>query len=386
MKRALVVGLGISGMATAIALQDAGWEPLIIERSPERRVGGYFIGLFPVGKAAAEALGVADHMQLRTPKTSRSWELRDSGDRTRSTGFLDQPGKPDAVLRGDIEASLWKRVEGRIEVRFSATPVSIENHAGGASVLISTDGGQARSLEEFDLVVGADGLRSSVRKMVFGPHDKYMRSMDAMICAFQLEDQLPHFAHGDAVVLAEPKRSLWIFPFEDRAPTALFTYRTSEIDAQFASSPVEVLRKRYAGLSGDGAVERALYQLETASDYLFDSVHQVRMPSWREGRTILLGDSAWCLSLYSGMGASSGLAGAAALGENLRLYPDNLELALDSWQKSLRPTIEGWRKAAFVKAEVFVPRNALVSRLRRRVLASAGRKVATAAAAVPSPS
>ena len=52
-KRALVVGLGIAGMSTAIGLHGAGWTPVIIERSPERRTGGYFIALFPEGRRAA---------------------------------------------------------------------------------------------------------------------------------------------------------------------------------------------------------------------------------------------------------------------------------------------------------------------------------------------
>lgn len=386
MNRALVVGLGISGMATAIALQDAGWDPVIIERSPQRRVGGYFIGLFPEGRQAAHELGVLEHMQLRTPTRSRAWELQRHGDRIRSTGFLDQPGKPDAVLRGDIESALWARVNGNVPVRFSTTPGSLSPTTDGVSVVLRNTVDDSTTREEFDLVIGADGVRSAVREMAFGEHSRYMRSMDAIICAFQLQEQLPHFASEDAIVLAEPRRSLWIFPFDDQPPTALLTYRTTDVDGQFTAPPHQILRERYAGMSGDGAVELVLSQLDRAPDFLFDSVHQVRMPRWRNQRTMLIGDAAWCLSLYSGMGASSALVAAAALREPLQSAlasgrPNAVEDALDGWERRLRPSIEKWRKAAFIKAEVFVPRNAALSHVRRRVLRSAGRKVADSRAA-----
>ena len=70
-QRALIVGLGIGGMSAAIALKRQGWTPVIIERAPERRKGGYFIGLRDEGKNAASALGVLDVMEKRTPDNIR---------------------------------------------------------------------------------------------------------------------------------------------------------------------------------------------------------------------------------------------------------------------------------------------------------------------------
>ncbi|MEV4069977.1 FAD-dependent monooxygenase [Nonomuraea fuscirosea] len=170
-KRALVVGLGIAGMSAAIGLRRAGWTPVIVERAPERRTGGYFVGLFPEGRQAAVDLGIAGHLHTRNPERAtraNSWSVDRRGRRRPALGFLDQPGEPAAVLRGDIEAALWQSVTG-VEVRFGSTPVEVTEGPAEAEVLLEKAG--ARYRESFDLVFGADGMRSSVRRLVFGPDD-----------------------------------------------------------------------------------------------------------------------------------------------------------------------------------------------------------------------
>lgn len=113
-KRVLTVGLGIAGMAAAIALRDAGWSPVIVERAPERRRGGYFVGLMPEGRRAAADLGVTADLHVRDPDGGgAAWDLDRRGKRAPGRGFLDQPGHPAAMIRGDVEAALWEGVSER---------------------------------------------------------------------------------------------------------------------------------------------------------------------------------------------------------------------------------------------------------------------------------
>ncbi|MFI9534402.1 FAD-dependent monooxygenase [Nocardia fusca] len=166
-KRALVVGLGIAGMSAAIGLRRAGWTPVIVERAPQRRTGGYFVGLFPEGRQAAADLGIADHLHTRNPDRKaggNSWSVDRQGRRRPALGFLDQPGEPAAVLRGDIEAALWQNITG-VEVRFGTTPVAITEGPAEVQVLLEKADTGAQYRESFDMVVGADGMRSSVRRM-----------------------------------------------------------------------------------------------------------------------------------------------------------------------------------------------------------------------------
>ncbi|MDF2827381.1 MAG: hypothetical protein K0R01_664 [Mycobacterium sp.] len=364
-RRALVVGLGIAGMSTAIGLHRAGWTPVIIERSPERRTGGYFIALFPEGRRAATEMGIAAHLHTRNPVgDAATWSVNRRGARHRSLGFLDQPGGPAAVLRGDIEAALWQSISSAgIEVRFATTPTEITDHANGVRVLLTNAETAATCIEDFDLVVGADGMRSSVRRMVFGPHEDYLTNWEAMICAFQLPEQVPSFGPADSVVIARARRAVWVFGFADRAPTVLLTYRTKHVQKQSAGLPIDRLRAVFAGMDHP-AVGHALDSLQHAPDYLFDSVHQVMMPRWSTGRVALVGDAAWCLNLYSGMGASIGLRAGAELGAALRQYPDDLAAALDAWETGLRPAITRHQRTARIKQQMFVPSGRTVEALR----------------------
>jgi len=372
--RALIVGLGIAGMAAAISLRKNGWEPIIIERAAQRRTGGYFIGLNDIGKTAARALGVMDDIHVRTPENSRNWHMTRDGGRVRVAGFADQPTKPATLLRGDIEEGLWHAVDGVIAVRFGVTVTAVRNETDQVRVTLRQADGTEHD-EAFDLVVGADGLRSTVRRLVFGPHERFMHSLGAMICAYQLQDQVETFRPRDGIILNDGRRSLWIFPLQDHSPTALFAYRTNDLDAQFARPPIETLRDVFDGMDQTGIVEEALTDLEQTDAVLFDSVHEVRAPTWRDGRVVLVGDAAWCLTLFSGVGASMAMKGGHELGQALGADGD-VSAGLERWETTMRPLVHKERRLVWLKSQLFVPSNGFMSVLRRIVLRLGGRVIA----------
>src|SRR5687767_11910272 len=116
-RRALVVGLGVSGIATALRLRQIGWTPVVIEKAAARRTGGYFIALFGGGRPSAQRLGILDKLNDRMPADGASYEIDRAGNRRLGLGYKDLPGAPWMMLRGDLEAAAFAALGEDVEIR-----------------------------------------------------------------------------------------------------------------------------------------------------------------------------------------------------------------------------------------------------------------------------
>ncbi|NUW46948.1 FAD-dependent monooxygenase [Nonomuraea rhodomycinica] len=355
--RALVVGLGIAGIATALRLRQVGWEPVLVERAAARRPDGYFILLFGAGVASARRLGVLDAIGDRGDPRLTVHEVNRAGRRTPGMSPADLPNlaaPPRQLLRGDVERALFAALPDDVEIRYSTVPVRISQDDSAAEVTLHDTASGAVVTERFDLVVGADGMRSTVRALAFGPQD-HLHPLNYMIGATALEEPIEGFGLFEGLILAEPGRSAWTFPFADHAPSLLFSYRTGDIDAEFARPAIDSIRAAFGPRPAGPLLETLFTRFEQAPDHLFDSVHQVRMPRWHRGRVVLVGDAAWCVTLYAGMGASSGIAGAELLGTMLRRHPGDLPRALRAWEARMRPFIHTEQDSALFMRRLFTP-------------------------------
>jgi 2-polyprenyl-6-methoxyphenol hydroxylase-like FAD-dependent oxidoreductase len=354
-QRALVVGLGISGAASALRLHRAGWDVVVLEKAAERRRGGYFVALFGTGIAAAERLGIADAVPDRADPDGVTYDIDRTGRRRPGLGYGNLPGQTHLVVRGDIEDAAFTALPDEVEIRYSTVPVAVDQYSDGVDVQIRDLNTETTTIERFDLVVGADGLRSTVRRLAFEPEQNRIHRLGYMIAAYSLPEPVPGFRQQDGLIMAEPGRSVWVFSFTNRPPTVLFSYRTDDVDAEFTRPAIDSLRAAYGPEPTGSTLGWLLDQFETAPDYLFDSAEQVHLDHWHRGRVVLVGDAAWCLTLYSGMGASTGLAGADLLGTMLERHPHDVPRALQDWEEHLRPFIDHHLRSGVSMRSFFTP-------------------------------
>ncbi|MFB6679407.1 FAD-dependent monooxygenase [Streptomyces sp. NPDC056390] len=351
-RRALIIGSGISGLATALCLHRAGWDPLIIERAPQRRTGGYFVRFNGLGYAAAERLGLLKALPDRTVPGARMLEIDARG---RITPGLPMPAQANGtpmrmLLRSDLEHVLYEAVHDLVEIRYGTGPATITQDRDQVTVTL-TDG----TVEHADLLVGADGIHSTVRSLVFGPEDLYRKDFDHVVAACVMQDPLPGLEEGDTLVATAPGRSAWINTYRDHPPVAFLLYRTPWPAAEIRKTPSRALREAFAGFRG-AVIPALLKAMDRAESVVFDQVSQIQLNRWSQGRVVLVGDAAWCMTLYSGQGSGMGIAGGELLARMVTEH-DHLSAALGEWETQLRPAVAKHQKEALRMQHFFMPVN-----------------------------
>jgi 2-polyprenyl-6-methoxyphenol hydroxylase-like FAD-dependent oxidoreductase len=354
-KRVLVVGLGIAGMAAAVRLRRLGWDVVILEKAASRRQGGYFIALFGAGVAAAERLGIGDLVPDRSVPGTINYSVKRNGTRKPGPSYASLIGRARMMVRGDVEGAIYAALGDDADIRYCCTPQALREDADGVEVDILNQQTGETTTERFDLVVGADGVRSTVRRLAFAPDKARIHPLNYMVANCALQRPIPGYLPHEGLRLAEGGRSARVYRFTDKPSQVSFTYRTDDVDAQFKLRPIDALRRVFGPDDLGPVLGWLLDEFETAPEQMFDSVEQVRADTWYQGRVVLLGDSAWCMTLYSGMGASTGLAAADLLGSMLERYPDEMQRALQAWEDQLRPFIAYHMEAGMKQRSYFVP-------------------------------
>lgn len=359
--KAVISGAGISGLANARCLADAGWEVLILERAASRRTGGYMMDFFGPGYDAAGQLGLIPR-------------LRELGYAVENVAYVDRHGKTRAelsyrrferavdgkllsIMRPDLERALLEALPGSVELRYGTIIQSLQQRDDGVSLRCS-DGTSC----DADLLISAEGIHSDIRAQVFGPEEEFFRYLGFHTAAFTFHNEQLNQQLGARFSMTDTTdRQAGLYGIRG-GDVAVFTVHRNQ-DRTLPASARGELRRRLSGLGW--LVPQALQQCPPQIYY--DQVGQVVMPSWRRGRVLLTGDAAHAVSLLAGQGASLAIAGAAALAGALERAGD-IDDGLDDYERAWRPQVEVHQQAGRQAASWFVPSNQAMLLARRLIL------------------
>ena len=221
----------------------------------------------------------------------------------------------------------------------------------------------------FDFVVGADGLHSGVRRLVFGPQDRFEKRLGYVVTAFEATGYRPR--NEDVYVMYnEPGRMVGRVSLRDDKTLFLFVF------AEDADTPIHDLpaQKRLIcskfGHSG-WECRSILDALDDASEVYFDRVSQIRMEHWSCGRVALVGDAAYCVSLLAGQGSALAMTGAYILAGELTKAAGQHDIAFANYEKLLRGFVEKKQRGAERFASAFAPKTRLGLFFRNQVIRAA---------------
>jgi 2-polyprenyl-6-methoxyphenol hydroxylase-like FAD-dependent oxidoreductase len=256
-------------------------------------------------------------------------------------------GKYVYLRRSDLERILYERaLEVGVPVQFGRMIGSLRQDEKAVAVTFD-DGAEA----SFDLVFGADGVHSRVRTLVFGEEHQFDRFLGAYVAAFHLEDH--DFDLDRALKLYEETGRVGAFyPLGARRMDATYAFRHGEADIA-QDRRLDLVREEFNGAGW--ILERVLDEYGANAPIFFDSMTQIVMPRWHQGRVALLGDACGCLTLLAGQGSHMAMAAAYVLATELARHDGDYAAAFAAYQALLKPAVDRRQRDAALFAKVFIP-------------------------------
>jgi 2-polyprenyl-6-methoxyphenol hydroxylase-like FAD-dependent oxidoreductase len=358
----LISGAGIGGPALAFWLRRRGFAPTVVEVTPAPRPGGHAVDLRGAGRDVVERMGLLDAARAASVDergfayvdARGGWTAKMPAELFGGEGIVAEI----EIMRGELSRILYEATSAGTEYLFGERIAGLSEGEDGVKVTFA--GGTVRT---FDLVVGADGVHSGVRRLAFGPERDYVRHLGGYTAYFTIPDPggldnwfLMHNAPGGLVAGVRPERG-------GTAKAMLsFTAPPLDYDRRDVLAQQEILRQKFTGMGW--LVPRMLEAMPAADDFYFDAFCQVHMDRWYRGRTVLLGDAGYCGSPLTGLGTAMALVGAYVLAGELSASPDDHEAAFARYQREMSAYVKQCQTLPPGGVKGFAPANALMIGLR----------------------
>lgn len=366
-KKVLISGASIAGPTAALVLARHGIDTTVVEKAGALRGGGYPIDIRAVALEVVRRLGILERlrefdiqMQNVTFVNSKGKEVGPF-DITTLTGSV--PGVDIELPRGELSAALYEATRNIVSYRFNDSIKAIQQNDSGVDVRF-----ESGHRDHYDIVIGADGLHSNVRSLVFGPEHQFERYIGFCFAGFSFPNpsKMAHVSH----IYNSPGRFASVYAVRENAPLiGMLTFRYPESPFKTAIDPAK--QRDLAAKMFEGAgwiIPELVDHMRKANDLFFDSVSQIRMPNWSSGRVVLTGDAAHATSFLSGQGSSVALVSAYILGNEIAAHATHTD-AFEAYQRIVRGFAEinqdlvddGWQTMMPPTEEAIEARNAAVA-------------------------
>lgn len=354
--RVLISGASIAGPVLAYWLTHRGFEVTVVERAPQlRKTGGHAIDLFGPAMEIAEKMGVLDAVMAHATGTERIIFHRRGA---RSPAQIDYHKLSSAlsdrhveIMRDDLSEIFYDAGRDAVEYLFGDHITGID-----ADGTVTFARGAAR---QFDLVIGADGLHSGVRQLVFGPDSGHEEFLGAYLSVVSVPKSLAR--DGEMTGFIDVDRTAMIYTADHLDDgRAVFLFRPVngfDYDHRDTASQQRHLHDRFAGMSTE--VDRWLDELGRTPAFYFDAITQLQLTSWSRGRVTLVGDAGYCPGPAVGGSTSLAVIGAYVLAGELQRAGGDPAVGFPAYERVMREPVIGARALAKSMAKNILPSSPL---------------------------
>ncbi|MFJ3309373.1 FAD-dependent monooxygenase [Streptomyces sp. NPDC086549] len=357
-RRVLISGASVAGPALALCLSRYGYEVTVVEKAPALRGGGFAVDFRGhVHRTVLERMGIWDEVNRHQTHMGEQTFVDETGAEQMRLDPSFMSGDVE-IFRGDLSRILYERTRDRVEYVFDDSIASLTETPDKVHVTF-----ERSAPRTFDLVVGADGLHSNVRRLAFGDESQFLHHLGYYVAGFDAPNHLGldrtarwFNAPGRGVCLnnygRDPRTAGVLMVFESEQP---LVYDRHDIAQQ-----KQLLAERYAGLGWE--VPQVLKALDRTDDLYLDAVAQIRMDRFSKGRVVLLGDAGYGATM-GGMGTGLAVVCAYVLAGELATHPDH-KAAFAAYEARIREFAQGCQKTAGGAGPMLAPSTA--ARIRRR--------------------
>lgn len=348
----LVSGAGAAGLCAGINLARAGHTVEIVERANHLRVNGSPIDVRGEALETARSMGILDAvLEHRITMTEQTMFVDSSGVAVAPLVTQEINDTPDDIElpREDLMTILRHALPEQVDLRFEESIATLADD--GDRVAITFASGRDAA---YDLVVGADGVHSAVRRLVFGPEQDFTEHLGVYVA---IGDAPGQAAPGERVteILNLPGRFAGVARYRDKA-LGVFEFRSDPIDYDYhdLNAQKRILTEAFAGVE-DWKVPELIKAAQDDPNLYFDVLTQIHLPNWHRGRVVLIGDAAHCATPMAGRGTALALLGAWTLAEELTRHGDDLTTAFVAYEQRQRPHAAAAQEFGRGGADLVVP-------------------------------
>lgn len=331
---AVISGASIAGLSAAFWLRRAGWRVTVIERANAFRDGGQNVDVRGIAREVLTRMGLFDAVKAQNTTEMGTVLVTSTGKVRAELPFGGEDGATAEleVLRGDFARTILDHLPDGVEFIYGDTIAEVSDVLD--AVDISTVGGLSLRA---DLLVIAEGVRSATRDRLFG--DVVDQKELGVNMVFGTIPRTPTDDNRWRWYNAIGGRQIHLRPDNYGTIRAILAYsRGEDLKGLDRAGALSVVRARYQNAGWEAS--RILDAFDTSDDVYIDQLTQVRMNTWHRGRVVMAGDAGWCVTPMGGGGASLALTSGYVLAAYLSTNPHDLETALTSYEKWLRPLVD----------------------------------------------
>ncbi len=335
-KQVLISGASFAGLTLAYWLNKFGYQVTVVEMGKGLRKGGSPIDVRGKALEVVKEMGILE--KIKANEFVHTDEIVNAKDETLATFSINAQAEylgDIEIHRGDLVEIIYEIIpKNEVEIIFGNSIEKLIQHEN--NVEISFESGESRI---FDLVFGADGTHSAVRRLVFGDEENFKKFFGVYFAFAEANHIQTGRPRNSGIVFREVGKQAVIYQFKEAA-NAILLFRAPKLDWDYRNQDQhkQILKEHFANDS-NWKIPEILDTMLHSDNLYFDEACQIHMPTWTKGRVALVGDAAHAPSFFTGMGTSLALQGATLLAKELH-ETDDFKIAFEKYTETFKPYAE----------------------------------------------